>query len=95
MDEVVHQVCLVMDRARILHAILYADDLLLIATSVQEARRKLADLQAQLVAIGLQLSVSKCKCMLSPRVKASTITIEGQEMERNERMTCLGILLGF
>ena len=34
------------DRLRMLHAILYADDLLLIATSIQEANDKLVDLRA-------------------------------------------------
>ena len=67
------------DRRRILHAILYADDLLLIATSVQEANDKLADLHAQLASIGLQLSVAKCKCMLSPHVEFAPVQLDGQE----------------
>ena len=83
------------DRRRILHAILYADDLLLIATPVQEASDKLADLHAQLASIGLQLSVAKCKCMLSPPVEFAPTQLDGQELQRIERVVSLGFLLGF
>ena len=60
----------VTDGSRILHAILYADDLLLVATSLSEAQEKLCDLQAQLQAIGLFLSAPKCKVMHSAGVQS-------------------------
>ena len=85
----------VTDGSRILHAILYADDLLLVATSLSEAQEKLCDLQAQLQAIGLFLSAPKCKVVHSAGVQGDPVCLNGLPLEVLTRMVFLGVTLGF
>ena len=85
----------VTDGSRILHAILYADDLLLVATSLSEAQEKLCDLQAHLQAIGLFLSAPKCKVMHSAGVQGDPVSPNGLPLEVLTRMVFLGVTVGF
>ena len=64
-----------------LRAILYADDILLLATSYEELRSKIRDVQHVLAPLGLQLSWDKCKLLRSPSVPKQVLQIEGQCIE--------------
>ena len=78
-----------------LHAILYADDVLLIATSHSELRAKLQDVQRVLRPLGLRLALEKCKLMASPAVPVEEFTAEGQALQQVDTLLFLGVLLGF
>ena len=60
---------------------LYADDILLVATSYEELRSKIRDVQHVLAPLGLQLAWDKCKLLRSPSVPKQVLQIEGQCIE--------------
>ena len=79
-----------------MHAIIYADDILLLATSTHEMRIKLQGIREHLKLIGLQLAVAKCQFMCSkdlgnPLPESSP----GQPVKQVTSFVFLGVLLGF
>ena len=78
-----------------LHAILYADDVLLIATSYSELRAKLQDVQRVLQPLGLHLALEKCKLLVSPAVPREEFTVGEQTLGQVDTLLFLGVLLGF
>ena len=75
-----------------MHAILYADDILLLATSMHEMRIKLHGIRDHLKLIGLQLAPAKCQFMCSPDLGNPVLEFSlGQQV----KLVFLGILLGF
>ena len=75
--------------------ILFADDLILLATSFAQLQRMLLQIRDCLAAIGLTLSLAKCKILPAPFVQRDTIIFDGAPLEIVDHFTFLGILVGF
>ncbi|CAE7836810.1 nmt [Symbiodinium sp. CCMP2592] len=83
---------------RPLFLILYADDLLVLATCASQLERLLDEIQATLDAIGLSLARNKCQYIQSPDLCGSEpVCPRGFEkpLELVDSFTFLGILVGF
>ena len=78
-----------------LHAILYADDVLLVATSYPELRAKLQDVQRVLQPLGLHLALEKCKLLVSLAAPREEFTVGEQVLEQVDTLLFLAVLLGF
>ena len=78
-----------------LHAILYADDILLVAASYSELQAKLQDVQRVLAPLGLRLALSKCKLLVSPALPTEEFRVGGHALEKVDTLVFLGVLLGF
>ena len=80
----------------ILHCILYADDLVLLASSWAEAERKLHELVAHLHAIGLTISVQKCAVIASAACGPGSLRFpSGAVVRQTDSFVFLGVLQGF
>ena len=75
--------------------ILFADDLVLLATSFDQLQRMLIQVRDCLAAIGLTLSLTKCKILPAPFVQRGSIVIDGTPLEIVDHFTFLGVLIGF
>ena len=86
-------------RGVMIHAILYADDIVLLCPSRQDALLMLRDIRDTLHAIGLQLALEKCQFICSPGQDPSPLTPSGfpadQPIKHAEAFTYLGVLVGF
>ena len=78
-----------------MHAILYADDILLLATGYSELATNLKDVQAILKPLDLRLALEKRKILASPSLETESLTLEGHCNEHVQSMVFLGILLGY
>eukprot|EP00971_Amphidinium_carterae_P338204 6475447-Amphidinium_carterae.2 len=70
--------------------VLYMDDILLFASSVQNAERMVADVATALHSCGLQLNVSKTVWAASATIPEQTANFGGQAVERSESIKFLG-----
>ena len=75
--------------------LLYADDLVLLATSHAQATRMLQQVIAVFKAIGLQLSLRKCKYIASPCLPKRAIYASTVPIPVVPSFKFLGILIGF
>ena len=80
-----------------LYAIVYADDILLLATSATQLTRMLNELQDTLEAIGLRLARGKCHYIRSPDLPATPVQRArfSDPIQEVESFIFLGILVGF
>ena len=82
--------------SQILHCILYADDLVLLSTSWDEAERKLHMIIAHLRAVGLTISYSKCAVIASSACGAGVVHFpDGKCLKPSDSFVFLGVLQGF
>ena len=80
---------------RKIFTLLYADDLILLATSHAQATRMLQDVIATFGAIGLQLSLKKCKFICSPSLPRRAIYAQCTPLPCVASFKFLGVLIGF
>ena len=80
---------------RKLFNLLYADDIILLATSIEQARRLLVGVIGMLEAIGLTLSLEKCKFIHSPDISPRPIVVGSTSIHPVRAFKFLGILMGF
>ena len=80
---------------RKIFTLLYADDLILLATSHAQATRMLQDVIATLGAIGLQLSLKKCKFIASPSLPRRSLYAQCTPLPCVSAFKFLGVLIGF
>ena len=82
-----------------LHAILYADDVVLLASSREHMLGMLQELKSTLAAIGLHLALDKCFFICSPGLDTSPLILPGVDstlaIKHSEAFIYLGILVGF
>ena len=80
-----------------LHAIIYADDLMLLATSRAEMQLKLRQIREHLSLIGLHLAKVKCQLLVSPLVEIGPPVCfsDGTPVQEVESLVFLGVLIGF
>ena len=75
--------------------LLYADDIILLATSFRQAHRLLEDVIDILQSIGLSLSLEKCKFLVSPDLTPRPIHVRGVTVSPVRSFKFLGVLMGF
>ena len=80
---------------RKIFTLLYADDLILLATSHAQATRMLQDVIATFGAIGLQLSLKKCKYICSPSLPRRSLYAQCTPLPCVSAFKFLGVLIGF
>ena len=82
---------------RDVHAIIYADDLMLLATSREEMQLKLRQIREHLSLIGLHLAKAKCQILVSPLVAAGPPVSfsDGTPVQEVESLVFLVVLIGF
>ena len=80
---------------RKIFTLLYADDLVLLATSHAQATRMLQQVIAVFKVIGLQLSLRKCKFIASPCLPNRSIYAGTVPIPMVPSFKFLGILIGF
>ena len=73
----------------------FADDLVLLATSREQAARLLQDTVKCLGAIGLKMNWKKCKYVQTPGLPKTPLTSCGAEVQWTQSFVFLGILIGF
>ena len=78
-----------------LYRLVYADDLLLVACSTEQAQRLLDLVARTLQAIGLTVAVSKCSYLKSPGLPAGCLVLQGHEIPEVDSLVFLRVLLGF
>ena len=80
-----------------LYVIVYADDLLVLATNASQLTRMLDELQDVLGAIGLRLARHKCQYIRSPDLPPETVQPQHfvEPIKEVESFLFLGILVGF
>ena len=82
-----------------LHAILYADDVVLMSASTEHMLSMLQELKQVLAAIGLHLALDKCQFICSPGLDAAPLLLpdvdEALAIKHTEAFIYLGILVGF
>ena len=75
--------------------LLYADDIILLATSYEQARRLLEDTIDILSSIGLSLALDKCKFLVSPDLPRRDLRVRHVNISPVRSFKFLGILMGF
>ena len=75
--------------------LLYADDIILLATSFQQAHRLLEDVIDILQSIGLSLALEKCKFLVSPDLTPRPIRVRNVTISPVRSFKFLGVLMGF
>ena len=80
---------------RKLFNLLYADDIVLLATSIEQARRLLEGIIEILGTIGLTLALGKCKFIHSPDISPRPIVVRSTTIHPVRAFKFLGILMGF
>ena len=78
-----------------LYNLLFADDIVLLATSFEQASRMLVDVIDALSAIGLTLALDKCKYISSPDLPVVPLVVRGIDIRPVSSFRFLGILMGF
>ena len=82
-----------------LHAILYADDVVLSAASREHALQMLQELKRALSTIGLNLALDKCQFICSPGLDSAPLLLPDVDanlaIKHTEAFIYLGILVGF
>ena len=75
--------------------LLYADDIILLATSYSQARRLLEDVVDILSSIGLSLALEKCKFLVSPDLPSRDLCVRNVTISPVRAFKFLGVLMGF
>ena len=75
--------------------LLFADDIILLASSLAQAARLLEDVVDALSAIGLSLALDKCKFILSPDLHPTPLTVRNVTVSQVPSFVFLGVLMGF
>ena len=75
--------------------LLYADDIVILATSYEQAIRLLEDVIDTLSAIGLTLALDTCKFIASPDLGVRDLTVRGVPISHVTSFRFLGVLIGF
>ena len=82
-----------------LHAILYADDLVLMSSPREHMLLMLQELKQVLAAIGLHLALDKCQFICSPGLDAAPLLLPDVDdtlaIKHTEAFIYLGVLIGF
>ena len=78
-----------------LHLILYADDILLLATTPEEMTHKILSIQAHLRLIGLHLAMHKLQAIICRTLHAPLHVHENLVIEPVDSFVFLGVLVGF
>ena len=80
---------------RKLFCVIYADDLVLFATSHEQMRRMLEHLNRLLASIGLRIALEKCAYLQSNDLPDEAITVDGTTIPKVPHFIFLGVLIGF
>ena len=82
-------------RFQLPHALLFADDLLLFATSTVEMQNKLRSLQQTLAMLGLRLNLAKCSVLNSEEGTTPAVWAQGSAtpLQGTDHLTYLGVPL--
>ena len=80
---------------RRLFNLIYADDIILLATSYEQATRLLNDVIDALAAVGLTLALDKCKFIASPDLGNRPLTVRNVSLSPVPSFRFLGVLVGF
>ena len=75
--------------------LLYADDIILLATSFEQAHRLLEGVIDILSSIGLTLALDKCKFIISPDLRSRSLDVRGISISPVRAFRFLGVLMGF
>ena len=75
--------------------LIYADDIILLATSYSQARRLLEGVVDILASIGLTLALDTCKFIVSPDLPQQTLRVRHIDILPVRSFTFLGVLMGF
>ena len=75
--------------------LLYADGIILLATSYEQAKRLLEAVVDILAAIGLTLALDKCKFIVSPNLPSRPLRVRSFDISPVRSFTFLGVLMGF
>ena len=75
--------------------VMYADDIVLLATSYPQMARMVAGLSDVLGAIGLRLAYAKCKFLKGCHVRDEVLIVGREPVVFVHRFVFLGILMGF
>ena len=82
-----------------LHAILYADDVVLLSSSRPDMLNMLMELRQTLATIGLHLALEKCQFICSPGLDTTPLLLpevdKSLAIKHTEAFVYLGILIGF
>ena len=73
----------------------FADDLVLIATTREQAQRLLKESESSLEAIGLRFNWKKCKYIQTPGLPKTPLKLKSGDVCWQENFIFLGVLLGF
>ena len=80
---------------RHLYNLLYADDIILLATSYAQAVRLLEGVVDSLSSIGLTLALDKCKFIVSPDLGVHPLVVRDVVIRHVPSFKFLGVLIGF
>ena len=80
---------------RRLYNLLFADDIVLLATSYDQAQRLLVDIMDTLSAIGLSLALDKCKFIHSPDLPLAPLVVREVDVSHVSTFLFLGVIMGF
>ena len=79
-----------------LYNLLFADDIILLATSYEQAKRLLEGVIDLLASIGFfLLALEKCKCIVSPDLPSCPLRVRHVSIDPVRSFKFLGVLLGF
>ena len=70
--------------------LIFADDIVLVAKSPQELESMLTDIHLASKPVGLSMNLSKTKVMLNETFITSTVTVDGNVIEKVVRCVYLG-----
>ena len=80
---------------RHLFNLLFADDIILLATSYEQAARLLEQVMDTLASIGLSLALDKCQFIVSPDLGIRPLVVRDVSVKRVPSFLFLGVLVGF
>ena len=82
-----------------LHAIVYADDMVLLASSREHLVDMIYQVKHTLASIGLRLALEKCRFLCSPGLDSAPLVVPGARQEEHIQhqlsFLFLGVLVGF
>ena len=80
-----------------LFMVIFADDIILLATSFAQMQRLVRDVQDTLECIGLSLAISKANVISSPWIPPEPVFLKGSDtpVQAVQAMLYLGVLIGF
>ena len=72
--------------------LIFADDIVLVATSPEELESMLTDIHLASKPVGISMNLSKTKVMLNESATTSTVAVDGNTIEKVDRYAGLALI---